>query len=189
MRPAIFIDRDGTINTYIPHLTKPESLSLITGSGEAIAKLNKAGFVVIVITNQSVISRGLLTEAGLQKIHKKLRNMLFMHKAVIDGIYFCPHHPDYGQHKICNCRKPSPGLIQQAIQDHGIDLKKSIVIGDNITDIKAGWAAGCSAALVLTGLGKQMLSKMNKNATNKLAYIGDNLLDVVNQILKKNVVD
>lgn len=183
MKPAALIDRDGTININTHHLNRVEDLQLISGAGEAIARLNNAGYPVIIITNQSAIARGLLTEEGLVEIHGKLKHQLSAHNASIDGIYHCPHHPDYGDCAICDCRKPAPGMLLQTANEHNIDLACSIMIGDSLTDVEAGWNAGCRAALVRTGSGENVLTKIDDNTRDRIDYIGNDLSDVVNWIL------
>lgn len=142
---AVFLDRDGTINKYVGFLTKPEQFELIPGVAEAIKKINKSGYLAIVVTNQPVIARGDCTWEELQEIHNKMETELGKEGAFVDAIYICPHHKDKGfegerpEYKYdCECRKPKPGLLLQASKDFNIDLSQSIMIGDNITDMKTG---------------------------------------------------
>ncbi len=155
-RIGVFFDRDGTINTEIDFLTRPEEVRLIPQAARAIREANELGVKVLIITNQSGIARGLLTESDLSAIHKRLIDLLYQEGARLDGIYYCPHHPDYGlppYKKVCNCRKPQTGMLEQAADEHRIDLRKSFVIGDRCVDMMAGKSAGCGTALVLTGYG------------------------------------
>lgn len=152
---AIFLDRDGTINAYVGFLRKPEDFELLNGVSEAIKRINQSGYLAIVVTNQPVIARGEVTFEGLQQIHNKMETILGNDGAYIDGIYYCPHHPDKGyageipELKIdCNCRKPKPGLLLQAKIDLNIDLEESWMIGDGKNDILAGKNAGCRTALI-----------------------------------------
>lgn len=142
--PAIFIDRDGTINKDVPYCSCPEEFELFDGVGEAINNLNRARFKIVVITNQSGIARGYFSEIVLQNIHKKMKDDLALFNARIDAIYYCPHHPV----DKCSCRKPKPGLILQAAGELSLDLKKSFMIGDSLTDMEAGKRAGCKTILV-----------------------------------------
>jgi len=183
MKPAALIDRDGTININTHHLNRVEDLQLIPGAGQAIARLNKAGYPVIIITNQSAIARGILTESGLSDIHDELKNQLSKFDASIDATYHCPHHPKFGDRTVCDCRKPEPGMILRAGIEQNIDLAGSIMIGDNITDVQAGWNAGCRGALVRTGSGENVLSKIDDKTRNRISYVGNDLLDVVNWML------
>lgn len=155
---AIFLDRDGTINKYIGFLRKANQFELLEGVSKAIRKINASGYLAVVVTNQPVIARGEVTFAELKKIHNKMETFLGKNGAYLDGIYFCPHHPDKGfegevqELKIdCDCRKPKPGLLLQAAEDLNIDLKQSWMIGDGKNDIVAGKNAGCKTALIGNG--------------------------------------
>lgn len=152
---AIFLDRDGTINKYVGYLLTPEQFELLEGVGEAIRKINLFGYLAIVVTNQPVIARGEVTADGLQQIHNKMETMLGKEGAYLDGVYYCPHHPDKGfageveELKIvCECRKPKAGLLLQAAKDFNIDLSQSWMIGDSENDVLAGKNAGCKTALI-----------------------------------------
>lgn len=152
---AIFLDRDGTINKYVGYLRTPEQFELLDGVGEAIRKINLSGYLAIVVTNQPVIARGEVTVDGLQQIHNKMETMLGKEGAYLDGVYYCPHHPDKGfageveELKIvCECRKPKAGLLLQAAKDFNIDLSQSWMIGDSENDVLAGKNAGCKTALI-----------------------------------------
>jgi len=156
---AVFLDRDGTINVLIKDsfVTKPEHFELIDGAAEAIKKINRLGFLAIVITNQPVIARGEVDFQTLDLIHMKMETELGKHGAYIDDLFYCPHHPDKGfagerpEYKIeCDCRKPKPGMIFQAAEKYNIDLPASWMIGDNMRDVNAGKAAGCKTALIIS---------------------------------------
>lgn len=152
---AIFIDRDGTINKYVGFLRDTEQFELLEGVSEAIKTINQSGYLAVVVTNQPVIARGEVTYDGLQEIHNKMETLLGKDGAYLDGIYFCPHHPDSGyEGEIkelkfeCQCRKPKPGMLLKAAQDLNIDLEQSWMIGDGKNDIQAGKNAGCRTALI-----------------------------------------
>lgn len=154
---AIFLDRDGTINKYVGFLKNIDDFELLPGVAEAIRKINESGHLAIVITNQPVIARGEVTWEELQEIHNKMETLLGQERAYLDGIYFCPHHPDKGfegeipELKIdCNCRKPQPGLFLKAAEDFNIDLQNSWMVGDGKSDVLAGKNAGCKTALIGT---------------------------------------
>lgn len=154
---AIFLDRDGTINRYVGFLREIDQFDLIDGVAEAIKKINNAGYLAIVITNQPVIARGEVTFEQLDEIHNKMETLLGQEGAYLDGIYFCPHHPDKGfegeipELKIdCDCRKPKPGMILQAAKNFNIDLAQSWMVGDGKNDIECGKKAGCKTALIGT---------------------------------------
>ncbi|MCZ6634922.1 MAG: D-glycero-beta-D-manno-heptose 1,7-bisphosphate 7-phosphatase [bacterium] len=182
-QPAIFIDRDGTLNVNVHHLRRAEDLQLIPGAGEAIARLQQAGYPVVIITNQSAIARGYITETDLADIHRELDRQLAAIGTQVDGVYYCPHHPEYGDKTICNCRKPAPGLLLQAAAERNLDLARSIMIGDNITDLQAGWNVGCHGALVLTGSGQQIRDQADSDTLHKIACIGKDLSEVSDWIL------
>ncbi|HEU0071998.1 MAG TPA: D-glycero-beta-D-manno-heptose 1,7-bisphosphate 7-phosphatase [Alphaproteobacteria bacterium] len=157
LRPAVFLDRDGTIVEDVDYLTRPDQLRLIPGAAAAIRGINQMGYAAVIVTNQSAVARGMLSESALAEVHVRLREMLAAAGAHIDGIYHCPHLPD-GQiaqyARQCDCRKPAPGMLLQAARDLGIDLPASIMIGDSLRDLEAGKAAGCrQSILVKTGQG------------------------------------
>lgn len=155
---AVFLDRDGTINQYVGFLRHIDEFELIEGTEEAIKKINAAGYLAIVITNQPVIARGEVSIEELEEIHNKMETLLGYKGAYLDAIYYCPHHPHKGYEGErpelkfdCECRKPKPGMLIQAATDFNIDLSQSWMIGDGENDIKAGQAAGCKTALVGKG--------------------------------------
>lgn len=144
-RKAIFIDRDGVINYNRNDYVKSwQEFKFIPGAKKAIKRINETDWMLILITNQSPIGRGIFTKETLDNIHFKMLNELSAAGAHIDAIYFCPHKPDDG----CDCRKPKPGLILRAADDYNIDLSESWMIGDSESDLKAGKAAGCKTIKV-----------------------------------------
>lgn len=154
-RNAIFLDRDGVLNEEVNLLHRPEQLRLIEGAAEAVKKINGSEYLAIVVTNQPVVARNLCTEETLAGIHKKLEAILGNAGAVLDAIYYCPHHPDSGYpeenraYKIkCSCRKPAAGLILNAARDFNIDLKQSFMVGDRGVDIQTGANAGMKTVLI-----------------------------------------
>ena len=183
---AVFLDRDGTINVEVNYLQKVEQLELISGASTGIHLLNEAGYQTVVCTNQSAVARGYLSEAYLAKIHEELRNMLARKDARIDSFYYCPHHPAEGRppYRVkCDCRKPRPGMLVSAARDQDIDLKKSFVIGDKVSDLEAGAAVGCKSILVLTGYGRKFKRKL-KHLRLQPAYIAEDILDACRWIVK-----
>lgn len=145
MNKAVFLDRDGVINRRRDDYVKSlEELEICPGVEEGILKLKKSGFLVIVITNQSVINRGIINLEKLNEIHSEIQKKLIKKDTKIDKFYFCPHRPD----EKCNCRKPKSGLIIQAIKDFSINPSESWMVGDSLTDIQAGENAGCNTLLV-----------------------------------------
>jgi D-glycero-D-manno-heptose 1,7-bisphosphate phosphatase len=155
-RPAAFLDRDGTIIREVDYLGSPTQVRLLPRAGEALRLLNEAGLAVVVTTNQSGIARGMLTEDDLEKIHLVLEERLAHREARLDGIYYCPHHPGVGTEpykKRCQCRKPSPGMLERAARELDLELSQSYAVGDGARDVEAGRRAGCRTVLVRTGHG------------------------------------
>lgn len=174
---AIFLDRDGTINKYVGFLRNIDEFELLPGVAEAIGKINRSGYLAIVVTNQPVIARGEVGWEELQEIHNKMETLLGLEGVYLDGIYFCPHHPHKGyEGEIpelkfdCDCRKPKPGMLLKAAEDFNIDLSQSWMTGDGENDIKAGEVAGCKTALIGEG-------NFNQSIT------GNSLLEIVEHIL------
>ncbi len=155
-RPAVFLDRDGTVNVEVHYLSQPEQLKLLPTVSETISMLNSRGIPVVIVTNQAGVARGYFPEHRLVTIHDHLRGILAEKNARVDGIYYCPHHPSMGlgtYRKVCDCRKPMPGMLTQAASELAIDLTRSLLIGDRESDLQAGANAGCQTALVTTGYG------------------------------------
>ena len=160
---AVFLDRDGTINVEVQYLSQVEDFQFIPGVPWALKCLKDAGFLLVVVTNQSGIGRGYYDEAALDTIHSHMHTDLASFGAAIDACYFCPHHPEHaiGDYRTeCACRKPLPGMLQQAARDLDIDLGASFMIGDKLADIEAGLAAGCTSLLVMTGYGSAQLERL-----------------------------
>lgn len=149
---AVFLDRDGTINYDTGYLYQPERLRLIPGAAEAIAQLNRLGFLVIVVTNQSGVARGFYTENDVKKLHLCLQDTLADEDAHIDAFYYCPHHPDavlMQYRSSCICRKPNPGMLWQAMKDFSLLPEQCFMVGDSLTDVLAGKAAQCRANILV----------------------------------------
>lgn len=157
-RPAVFVDRDGTLNREVHYLRRVRDLRLIRGAGEGVRRLRSAGFAVVMVTNQSAVARGLLDLGGLEEIHRVLRDRLGRHAAVLDGVYVCPHHPDWTGR--CRCRKPAGGLVDRAVRDLRLDLRGSYVVGDSATDLGLAAAVGVRGVLVLTGNGRRTVREL-----------------------------
>lgn len=151
MRPAVFLDRDGTINVEKNYLHRVADWEWIPGAPEAIARLNRVGYLVVVVTNQAGVARGLYTERDIHVLHDHVSAELAEHGARVDAYYHCPHHPDFDL--ACACRKPAPGMILRAIADLDIDRSRSWMVGDKAVDAQAGEAAWLGTVLVRTGYG------------------------------------
>ncbi len=142
---AVFLDRDGVINKKrIDHVKSVDEFKIFSSVGDEIKLLRDKGYLVIIITNQSVIGRNIISEKKLDEIHIELKNYLKQSNTYVDSIYYCPHIPEQN----CDCRKPKPGLIFEACQDFDIDLKNSYFIGDSISDLDAAGNAGCKGILL-----------------------------------------
>ena len=174
---AIFLDRDGTINRDVHHCHEVGQFELLPTVPEAINLLNHHGFKVIVITNQSAIARGYLTHNGLTKIHDRMLEILAKSGAIINGIYYCPHHPD----DKCKCRKPATDLFEQAVKEHDINIQGSYMVGDMATDIKAGINAGCRTVLIANGSTTSVENLQYMNV--KPDFIVENLMEAATWIL------
>jgi D-glycero-D-manno-heptose 1,7-bisphosphate phosphatase len=157
MRPAVFLDRDGTLIEESGYLDRLDRLVFYPFTVDAVRLLNRAGHAVVVISNQSGIGRGLIRESFVGEAHAHIADRLAAGGARIDGFYYCPHHPQatVEPYRVqCGCRKPSPGLLQAAAVDHSLDLTRSVVVGDRWDDIGAARAIGARAVLVRTGYGR-----------------------------------
>jgi D-glycero-D-manno-heptose 1,7-bisphosphate phosphatase len=161
MQRAVFIDRDGTINEERDYLFRTEDFDFIPGVPKAIRLLNEAGFLVIVVTNQSGVARGYYTEEDVHLLHRHIARQLEKSGARVDAWYYCPHHPaGRGSYALpCRCRKPLPGMLLEAARRFDIDLESSVMVGDKLVDLEAGAAAGCRSVLVRTGYGSQEESR------------------------------
>lgn len=162
-RPAVFLDRDGTLTVEGEWITRREALELVPGATEALRLLASAGFALVLVTNQSAVARGLIDEAELAYIHAHLAELLAAGGAHLDALYHCPHHPTEGRgvwKRECDCRKPKPGLVLRAARELDLDLSRSWMIGDAARDLEAGWAAGVRGVLVATGKGAREIERM-----------------------------
>lgn len=160
---AVFLDRDGTINEDPGYLGDPEKVKLFPGTGKALSLLkNKLNFKLIVISNQSGIARGLISEKEVEAVNSKINELLKSDNAVIDAFYYCPYHPDFSTKEEIECRKPSPFLIYKASHDLNLELNGSYFIGDSPADILCGFNAGLKTVLVKTGYGKESFSILQK---------------------------
>lgn len=144
-RIAVFLDRDDTINRDTGYVGSPDEVELLPGAGAAVARLNAAGLLVVVVSNQSGVARGFFSEAEVQAVNAELSRQLAPLGAKVDHYYYCPHYPQakVPQYKmVCNCRKPAPGMLLAAAQELGLDLAGSFMVGDKGSDVAAGRAAG-----------------------------------------------
>ena len=178
-KKAVFLDRDGTINEDPGYLNHPDRVVLLPGAGEALNALKKAGYLLVVVTNQSGVARGYIKLETLPLINDRINQKLSQWDVSLDVFQMCLHHPDEN----CPCRKPQPQMLLDAAQKHKIDLSQSFMVGDRISDLEAGKNAGCKAvALVRTGDGQKTELKLRPGDAD---FVGDSLLQVANWILNQ----
>ena len=178
MKKAAFLDRDGVINQKAPegdYITRWEEVKFLPGVVEAIAKLNRAGFLVIIISNQRCVAKGLISISELEALHRRMCEWLADRGGVIDAVYYCPHEKTEPP---CDCRKPGPGMLLQAAREHQIDMANSWMIGDSESDVEAGRRAGCNTLRI---------QPANREADQKANLRAPSLLEAVPQILRVQV--
>lgn len=173
-RPAVFLDRDGTLIHEVNYLSRVEDLRLFDYTEEALNRLKDAGFLRVVVTNQSGIAREVFGAADMHAVHDEIDSLL---NGLIDAFYHCPHAPGEG----CRCRKPGLGMIEQACERFEIDLENSWIVGDKKLDVETGFNGGMRTALVMTGYGREHLKTLERQPD----IVGDTLLDVVLEIVKR----
>lgn len=151
MRPAVFLDRDGTVIDEVGHLGEPDRVVLLPGVPKALRRLSEAGYALVVVTNQAGVARGYFTEDDVGAVNERTASLLEEEGVALDGCYHCPHHPDFTG--ACDCRKPLPGMLLRAADDLELDLSRSWMVGDHPSDAEAGAAAGARPIMVRTGHG------------------------------------
>jgi D-glycero-D-manno-heptose 1,7-bisphosphate phosphatase len=187
-RPAVFIDRDGTISDEVGYVNHASRFRLLEHSAEALRLLNEAGWLAILVTNQAGVARGYFSETMVQEVHANLAALLEKDGARLDAIYYCAHHPTVGEPPYrldCDCRKPRPGLINRAAAEWEIDLANSWMVGDRFSDVELARNAGVHSALVLTGYGRGEWEHQRSSWTMEPEIVADNLLEAVKQILSE----
>ena len=186
LRPAVFLDRDGTINEQMGYINHISRFQLLPGVGAAIARLNRQGMPVVVVTNQSGLARGYFPAALLEAVHEKMFRELAEAGAQIDALYLCPHHPEAKEaryRQACDCRKPKTGMLEQAARELGLDLGRSYVIGDRWSDLRCGAAVGASTILVLTGYGRGDACYIGPTQAVQPDFIAEDLTAAVDWLL------
>jgi D-glycero-D-manno-heptose 1,7-bisphosphate phosphatase len=184
-RPAVFLDRDGTMIHEVQFLRRYEDVTWFPSTIDAIRLLNRAGFLVCVTTNQSGIGRGLYSEADVLQIHARMTDALVTSDARIDAWFYCPHHPEAAVEalrQVCECRKPSTGMIQSASRQFAIDLSRSFVVGDRITDVGLAARAGARGVLVRTGYGENTIRE-HDGVVPGASLVAENLMQATAWIL------
>lgn len=189
MRPAIFLDRDGTLNEDVGCLDRLERLRLFPWSLDAVRLLRRAGYAVVVVTNQDGVARGLVSEAFVDEVRRVIDRRLDAIGERLDGHYHCPHEllidpegPD-GYRRTCDCRKPLPGLVHRAARDLDLDLRRSVVVGDKWSDVALAPAAGMRGILVRTGYGRSQ--EQAPPGDLRPDFVADTLMDAASWILRR----
>lgn len=188
-RPAFFLDRDGVVAEEVGYMNHLSRLQVYPFAAEAIKKIRAAGYAAVVVTNQAGVARGYFPEELIQMVHDKMERELSTDGARLDGVYYCPHHPSVGEppyRKKCNCRKPRPGMIEQAVKELGLTLEGSVVVGDRYTEVEMAHGLGLRAALVLTGYGQGEYEYLSKGWPKQPEWVVEDLLDAVKKIIGKN---
>ncbi|GAB4271972.1 MAG: D-glycero-beta-D-manno-heptose 1,7-bisphosphate 7-phosphatase [Deferrisomatales bacterium] len=181
MRPAVFLDRDGTLVEEVGYLSRLADLRVLPGVPGALVRFARAGFARIVVTNQSGVARGRFPPAFVERAHAELRRRLRRRGADVEGFYVCPHHPEHGGP--CPCRKPAPGLLLRAAADWDVDLAASWVVGDKAADLELARNAGCRAALVRTGYGRETEARVREGEAPRPDLVADDLAAATEAIL------
>ena len=187
-RPAVFLDRDGTINEQMGYVNHLSRFQLLPGVARAIRSLNEAGLPVVVVTNQSGLARGYFPESLLDQVHAELHRLLAEEGAHLDGLYICPHHPEAREERFrldCDCRKPRPGLLERAAAELGLDLGRSYMVGDRWSDLRCGAAVGATTVLVLTGYGRGDAAYVGPGQTVQPDHVAEDLEAAARWILDR----
>jgi D-glycero-D-manno-heptose 1,7-bisphosphate phosphatase len=186
-RPALFLDRDGVLVHDPGALARPQALQILPGASEGIRLARDAGRLVFVVTNQTMVARGVATEDDVRRLHADLAGRLAREGANVDAFYFCPHHPKAtlaAYRTECECRKPRPGLLLEAAREWPLDLAASVMIGDRLSDVAAGKRAGCQAGLLTTGQHRAPpIESPDAYASVVPDFVADDLLSAVRHVL------
>ena len=188
-RPALFMDRDGTISEEVGYVNHPSRFRLFPYTAEAIKLLNQSGWLAIVVTNQAGVARGYFSEDIIVQIHEQVERELHDSSARLDAIYYCAHHPSVGEPPYrldCDCRKPKTGLIDRAAADFEIDLERSWMVGDRYGDLELAGNAGLHAAFVLSGYGRGEWEYQRGSWKIQPELVAEDLLDAVQQIVERD---
>lgn len=189
-KPAVFIDRDGTVNEQMGYVNHPSRFVILPGVAEALRMLNDEGYLAIIVSNQSGVARGYFPIELLYNIHSLMEETLLKEGAKVDGIYFCPHYPKGSVPEYsfeCDCRKPKTGLIDQACKDFDIDMPRSFMIGDHYTDMELADRLNVKGILVKTGYGSGVVEYNLPSVKSKPCFIAEDLLDAIKWIIKNTV--
>lgn len=192
MERIIFLDRDGTINTEVNYLYRPEELKLLPGVPDAIRYWKEQGYRIVVVTNQAGVARGYYTEADVDALHAYMNRLLQKQGAGIDHFFYCPHHPEHGigaYRRQCRCRKPETGMFEMAEQYYEVDREHSWMIGDKLLDILAGKNYGVHTALVGTGYGMEVHREQTEKGEQPYDIYAETLMDAARAIAGREASD
>ena len=184
VKPAVFLDRDGTLIEERGYLDRLDDIALFAETPAALTLLRDAGYALVLVTNQAGVARGFFDEAFVQAAHRRLADLLAAEGLTLDGYYYCPHHPEgvvAGYARVCQCRKPAPGMVEQAVRDLDIDVDRSFVVGDKWLDVELATNAGARGILVRTGYGAG--AEESQGPIQPLAVV-DTVLDAAREILR-----
>ncbi len=190
LRPAIFMDRDGTLSHEVGYVNHPSRFRLYSYAIDAVRLINRSPFLAVVVTNQAGAARGYFPEALIQEVHGTMKSAMEEGGAHLDGIYYCPHHPSVGTPPLrldCDCRKPRPGLLRRAEADLGVDLARSWVVGDRHGDLQLAWNVGARGVLVKSGYGRGELEHHAPSWRRPADLVAEHLLEAVRLILSQEV--
>lgn len=182
------MDRDGTVCDEVGYVNHVDRVRLLPASAEAVRRVNAAGLQVVIVTNQAGVARGYFEEHLVHDVHDRVRELLARDDARVDGIYYCPHHPEVGDapyRRRCECRKPGPGMLARARDEMGIDLSRSFMIGDSIKDVEAGHAVGATTVMVRTGYGRGEIEHRSDRWTVRPDHLADDLDEAVTWALER----
>ncbi len=190
VRPAIFMDRDGTLSHEVGYVNHPSRFRLFPWSIDAVRLVNRSGWAAVVVTNQAGVARGYFPESVIHEVHRGMAEAMQKGGARLDGIFVCPHHPTLGEppyRQDCDCRKPRPGLLRRAEKELGIDLRRSWVVGDRHGDLQLAWNVGARGALVKSGYGVGEWTYQAPAWSRPPDLVAEQLLEAVTRILAAKV--
>lgn len=185
-RRAVFLDRDGTVADEVGYVNHISRFRLYPWSAEAIRKINAAGLAAVVVTNQAGVARGYFPEELIRQVNERMKQELTAAGARLDGVYYCPHHPEVGEppyRQRCACRKPQPGMLEQAARELNLALPGSVVVTDRYMEVEMAHKLGLRGCLVLTGYGRGELEYQQHKWRQRPDWIAENLLEAVEKIL------
>jgi D-glycero-D-manno-heptose 1,7-bisphosphate phosphatase len=191
LRPAVFIDRDGTLSEEVGYINHMGRFRLLSFAVDAVRLVNQSGYLAILVTNQAGVARGYFPEPLVEEVHRSVVQRMTEGGAHLDGIFYCPHHPSAGAapyRQDCLCRKPKPGLLHEAQRQLDVDLARSWVIGDRYPDMQVAWAVGGRGAMVRTGYGEGELVHNAPHWPRQPDLVAENLLSAVTRILQEAAI-